>query len=131
MRRRRNLPLGPPEPMPPHLVGVGVVEDWIGPRELPPVSGRPAEPRPGESDLAATYRVEAERRLDAARESWQRDRRAHRVESVVDVVDTRPEVDEQRSPVALEIIEQRRWAINGARCKWRDLAAFERKAARR
>lgn len=124
MRLRRDAPTGPPPPMPDHLVGVGIVEEWVGHRELLPPAVGPA-PRPGESDVAAAYRREAERRLDEAREEWQRDQRAFAVDHV-DLLEVRPELDERASSVAQEIIEQRRWTVSPARCEWRDLAAFER-----
>lgn len=132
MRLRRSAPTGPPTPMPLHLVGVGTVEDWVGAHEL--LAGQSSTVRPGEDEITAAFRVEAERRLDAARESWQRDQRARLDddEPVEMVSETRPTVAARRDRVAAEIVEQRAWLLGrGARCEWRDLAAFERKAKRR
>jgi hypothetical protein len=123
MRRRRRV-IAVAEPMPAALMGTPAVEDWVDPTEPPP--GR------GPADVDSWRRL-AEGRLQAARHRWSADRAgvagrfdpadvvAHRSQLLAIPGDT---------IAAAEIAEQRRWLLAGARCRWRDAAAFLERAAR-
>lgn len=124
--RRRQPPAVVPEPLPARLWGVGVVEDWISPTEPVPTPVGDAEPaRPGESDVARAYRQEAQRRLSAARRDWQ-DANRLAYPATVDEADlsaVRP-APNPPSRLGQQIVEERSWMLTGARCVFRDQAAF-------
>jgi hypothetical protein len=112
------------EPMPAALMGTPAVEDWVDPTEPPP--GR------GPADVDAWRRL-AQYRLQAARHRWSADRAGVAVRfDPADVVAHRSQVPTTRDNTiaAAEIAEQRRWLLDGARCRWRDAAAFLERAAR-
>jgi hypothetical protein len=113
------------EPMPAALMGSPKVEDWVDPAEPPPGTG-PA-------DLDAWRRL-AEDRVRAARHRWSADRAAVAARAdPADVVAHRSQLPDRAAgqPVAAaEIAEQRRWLLDGARCRWRDAAAFLARAVR-
>jgi predicted short-subunit dehydrogenase-like oxidoreductase (DUF2520 family) len=105
--------------------GTPHVEDWVDPTEQPPGFGP--------DDVDAWHRL-AEGRLQAARQRWSANRAAPigRFDPA-DIVAHRSQLPDDvpgQTVAAAEIAEQRRWLLDGPRCRWRDVAGFLERATR-
>lgn len=123
MRRRVRADHAAPVAVPPELVGVRPVEEWVEPGREPaplpgPLSERDEERRQclGDTPELYAWRLLAERRLAAARSRFR--------------------LDHSGRPLAIAgldeggvILELRRWLM-GSACVFTDADAFTRKAAR-